>query len=267
MDIGLSSPSLGASVRSPREDEERNKLKIYSGERNKMKLFKNITTDYTVVPNEVHRHNLSLKAIGLYSYILSKNDGWSFSINGVKAQVSDGRASIETAIKELEDKGFLYREQQRENGKLSQSVWYVTDFPKSAEKPFAENLPTENPPAGNQRQVNNKEVNNKEVNNKHIRHKVPKSDKVDKRNNFVQTALIAFKDNYGHEPVDRYPRQRAWNLIQKLTSFAKERGYELTEDRIVDYVEWAHQDKVLSSAQTMDAIVRHLPRFKEAIRG
>lgn len=103
-----------------------------------MRVIKSWSTDFTIIPNEIYRHNISLKALGLYTYIAQKPDSWNFSIGGTSSQVGDGKDSIRSAIKELEKAGFLARYQKREkDGTLGDGVWMIYDKP--TEKREAEN--------------------------------------------------------------------------------------------------------------------------------
>lgn len=108
-----------------------------------MRAYKQNWVDFTAVPNEIFRHNLSLKAIGLYAYIASKPDGWDFSIGGTASQLKDAKTSIQSAIKELEVAGFLKRVQSRKSeGGFGKSIWYIYGTP--SENPSAQNVPTQN---------------------------------------------------------------------------------------------------------------------------
>lgn len=109
---------------------------------------------YTIIDNEVFLNtSLSLKAKGLLCQMLSLPDEWEYSIEGLATLCSDGKASIATALKELEDAGYFRRIQVRDGGKMA-GVEYViyespiTDFPltgnPSTEKPLTENQPQYN---------------------------------------------------------------------------------------------------------------------------
>lgn len=121
-----------------------------------MKIYKKLTNDYTTTSNEIFRHGLSFKAIGLYLYIVSKPDGWEFTIAGASQQVKDGKESIQAGLKELEAAGFLVRKQARVGGKYAKNEWYVAD------KPLTENPPTGNPLTENPSQVITNQVKTKE---------------------------------------------------------------------------------------------------------
>ena len=124
-----------------------------------MTVHKKYLKSFTIVSNEIFRYGLSLKAIGLYTYILNKPDGWEFSIRGTATQLKDGKDAIRSAVHELEEKGFLRRGQVRqENGQFSDGEWYIYDTP-IAENPMSENTMSENRPQVNKNKVNtNKEI-------------------------------------------------------------------------------------------------------------
>ena len=62
---------------------------------------------------------LSLKAIGLFSIILSLPPEWDFSIAGLAAITKDGITTVRAALNELEANGYLTRKRVRgEDGKL-----------------------------------------------------------------------------------------------------------------------------------------------------
>ena len=58
---------------------------------------------YTVMANfHLRDKNLSLKAVGLLSKMLSFNDGWKFSTRGLSAICKEGPDAILSALRELE---------------------------------------------------------------------------------------------------------------------------------------------------------------------
>jgi hypothetical protein len=65
---------------------------------------------YGVTPNDVlNNKDLSLKAKGLYGYIQSKPEDWSFTLNKIASQNKEGVESIRGAVRELEEAGYLTR--------------------------------------------------------------------------------------------------------------------------------------------------------------
>ena len=126
----------------------------------------NKTKDYTVMANYHFRDkNLSLKAKGLLSMMLSLPDGWGYSIEGLVKLSSDGRASVMAALNELEKFNYLKRSRARDlSGKLGEAVYDIfeqpmSDFP-TLEKPTLENRTLLNTNRLNTKVLN---TNNKKV--------------------------------------------------------------------------------------------------------
>lgn len=111
---------------------------------------------------------MSLKAKGLLSQMLSLPDDWDYSINGLVALSKDGKGSVVSALKELEEFGYLTREMTKsDNGKFNGIVYNIFEAPQAGkpspdkprtEKPFAENRHAEIPLAENQPQLNTKGI-------------------------------------------------------------------------------------------------------------
>ena len=84
------------------------------------------TSDFTVMSNHHLKNNqLSLKAKGLLSFMLSCPDDWDYTVKGLESYCKDGRDGIIAAIKELEEQGYVVR--QRTRNKLGQlkTVEYI----------------------------------------------------------------------------------------------------------------------------------------------
>ena len=100
------------------------------------------TGDYTVMSNRHLRdHALSWKSKGLLSYILSLPDNWDFSAAGLATAGADGVTLVRSALKELEELGYLVRRPIRgTDGRISDWEYVIYESPqKPEEKPDAEN--------------------------------------------------------------------------------------------------------------------------------
>ena len=125
----------------------------------------NKTKDYTIMANYHFRDkNLSLKAKGLLSMMLSLPNGWGYSVEGLAKLSSDGRASVMAALKELEKFHYLKRSQARDNsGKLGEAIYDIFEQPWS-EKPTTVKPTTEKPTAENRTLLNTNKLNTKVLN-------------------------------------------------------------------------------------------------------
>lgn len=80
---------------------------------------------FTMMKNyHLRDKELSLKAKGLLSVVLSLPDDWVFSIEGLRAISKEGKNSISSALTELEIHGYLVRKRDRQrNGQLGSVVY------------------------------------------------------------------------------------------------------------------------------------------------
>ena len=133
------------------------------------------TRDYTVMSNHHLRNTeLSLKAKGLLSLMLSLPENWDYTTKGLAAICKDGIDSISSCIRELEKHGYIIRERMRnEKGQLTTIEYTILEQPKSAppeqEKPIRENpvldIPAQvEPIQENTAQLNTNKLNIKELN-------------------------------------------------------------------------------------------------------
>ena len=111
--------------------------------------------DFTVMSiHHLRDTRLSLKAIGLFSIILSLPPEWKFSVVGLAAITKDGITSVRGALNELEQNGYLTRKRIRtQDGRLEGSKYTFFELPEAAspdtEKPEQEKPDPEAPALGN----------------------------------------------------------------------------------------------------------------------
>ena len=122
-----------------------------------MKLL--IKNRYGVTPDELlNNPKISFRAKGLFGYLQSKPDGWSFAIERIINQTTEGKDSIRKAIKELENNGYLIRRPVRDNnGKWSGYDYILYDSP-SAVKPTTVKPTTETPDTLSKKEVSNIDI-------------------------------------------------------------------------------------------------------------
>lgn len=127
----------------------------------------NKTRDFTVMGNtHLRDKNLSLKAVGLFSKMLSFNDGWQFSTRGLAAICKEGPDAILSALKELEKNGYLVRHRGRDSkGRLVTTEFDIYESPQAGlphrEKPHRENPDVDSPDVENPHRDNPAQINTK----------------------------------------------------------------------------------------------------------
>lgn len=87
---------------------------------NKNSILRKQRTPYTTVSNELISDNeLYLRDKGLYVFMFSKPEGWSFSVRGLASQVKEGKTSVSKSIKRLIERGWLTRSEIRTDGRYT----------------------------------------------------------------------------------------------------------------------------------------------------
>lgn len=72
------------------------------------------TKDYTVMSNtHLRDKNMSFKAKGLLSVMLSLPEEWDYSMNGLVAISKENLTAVRNTLQELEELGYLIRERKQ----------------------------------------------------------------------------------------------------------------------------------------------------------
>ena len=140
-----------------------------------MAVLKNKTQgQYVIINIEIfHDETLSVKERGLLCTLISLPDNWDFTIRGLTRILPDGKASLGNILQNLEDKGYLHREQSRcDGGEYSRNVIEVFDHSERGGDDGAEkmrqnrdtdNRDTVNRDTGNRTQYNIYKSNNTKI--------------------------------------------------------------------------------------------------------
>ena len=129
-----------------------------------MSVFKiEKTKDFTVMSNyHLRDRNLSYKAKGLLSFMLSLPDDWDYSLKGLCAISKENRDAIRSTLKELQDNHYLEIEKVRGEKGYFEYNYLIYEKPHFVEVDNKKNYPdTENPhldkpDVENQPQINTK---------------------------------------------------------------------------------------------------------------
>lgn len=154
-----------------------------------MAIFRiNKEINYTTIDNNIFKNkDLSYRATGLLTTMLSLPDNWDFTEMGLVALKKESRETIRKTLKELEECGYLIRTRNRdEKGRLTDTTYDIYETPMS-KKPMLDK-----PMLENYTQLNTNNINN--LNNKYIY-----------RGKFKKPTLEEIKDyclNVRHNKVD-----------------------------------------------------------------
>ena len=208
------------------------------------------TRDFTVMSNHHLRNTeLSLKAKGLLSLMLSLPEDWDYTTKGLARICKDGVDSIATALKELERHGYLTRQRIRyENGQLGDIEYTIHEKPIASaeqdglserEKPERENPrqvkpEQEEPEQEEPEQAKLKQENPAQLNTNPRRTKKSKTD-VSRTHQSIYPEEPAASG--GQDGIDRMDMAEAYRAIIKenveydilVSRYGKERMDEIVE--------------------------------------
>lgn len=173
------------------------------------------TDNYVVMSNEHLRNKeLSLKAKGLMSLMLSLPPQWDYSIGGLVAICKESHTSIRSAIKELEENRYLVRE--RKNNEKGYFVYEYTLY--ETQQPHTHNQHTAKKNADNTHTENRRQISKDEVS-------IDKSN-IDKEKKDINRVLISYIDD-----------NELFNLYKDYIQVREGMGVPLSEIGLVKLIE------------------------------
>ena len=206
----------------------------------------NKSKNYTVMSNHHLRDkNLSLRAIGLLSKMLSLPDNWDYSIKGLAAICKDKEPTVRGALSELKEQGYVVVTKLMPGTTSSGRIEYVYDIYESPrnqtgekqgggkqglEKQGVEFQGLEFLDLVKRAQLNTKEVSTKELN----------TERVNTEDAVVDTSLVNIVDQPEEESIDDDGFGKIVEFYQEnfgmMSSF-------LCDDMRQTYNEWQQQSK------------------------
>ena len=182
-----------------------------------MAVFRVPKNNNFIVIGKTHlkEKDMSLKAIGLLSIMLSLPDDWDYSVGGLAAIRSESKDTINRVLNELEEFGYLKRTQLRnESGHITGYEYdiYEEPYPKN---PDTDNPYPKNPDTDNKLQYNNNKLNNNKLNNKEY------------KKGFIKPTL---------EEVEAYKKERNLTLdAQSFIDYYESNGWKVGRNSMKDW--------------------------------
>ena len=182
-----------------------------------MAVFRVHKNNNFIVIGKTHlkEKDMSLKAIGLLSIMLSLPDDWDYSVGGLAAIRSESKDTINRVLNELEEFGYLKRTQLRnESGHITGYEYdiYEEPYPKN---PDTDNPYPKNPDTDNKLQYNNNKLNNNKLNNKEY------------KKGFIKPTL---------EEVEAYKKERNLTLdAQSFIDYYESNGWKVGRNSMKDW--------------------------------
>lgn len=189
--------------------------------------------DYTTMCNtHLRDKNLSLKAKGLLSMMLSLPDKWHYSVKGLEGICKESKNTINSVLNELEDNNYLVRRRRYRNGKISEWEYIIFENNENHDEELLhlKNEDTENEDIEIQDIENRdaykitKELNTKELNTNEYKEKNIKKESVNSviaeytENKELQDALHGFVEmrTKARKPLTVRAMKLSLNELDKL---------------------------------------------------
>lgn len=172
--------------------------------------------NFTTIGNHCFKNKeLSFKAKGLLSTMLSLPDNWDYSISGLVGLATDEKASVSKGLKELEQQRYLKRKPIRDKGRIVDWDYDIyekplTDF-QEVEKQEVEFLEVENHP-----QLNTNILNTNI--SKYIKEKYKEKNEVNKYGKYKRILLTKEQLNKLYED---YNQEQTDNQISLLDEYVQ----------------------------------------------
>lgn len=189
--------------------------------------------NYTTMCNtHLRDKNLSLKAKGLLSMMLSLPDKWHYSVKGLEGICKESKNTINSVLNELEDNNYLVRRRRYCNGKISEWEYIIFENNENHDEELLhlKNEDIENEDIEIQDIENRdvykitKELNTKELNTNEYKEKNIKKESVNSviaeytENKELQDALHDFVDmrTKARKPITVRAMKLSLNELDKL---------------------------------------------------
>lgn len=189
---------------------------------------------YTVMSNHHLRNkDLTLKAKGLLSQMLSLPEDWDYTLAGLSRINRESIDAIRTAVWELEKAGYITRQQGRdEKGKMTAIEYTIYEQPPRLENPILENPTAGNPILENPTTDNPTSENPMQLNKEIQRTNLPKKEKSNTDLLNTHSIPILSPNPFPLEDGAAEPQERK----RKETNDA----YKIYEEIIKDNIEYEH---------------------------
>ena len=198
------------------------------------------TRDYTVMSNHrLKNKNLSLKAKGLLSQMLSLSDEWDYSHKGLASINKESVDAVRTAVLELEEAGYVVREQTRAaQGTFSQTAYTIYEQPQLdlpiSENPITDNPITDKPTADNPISENPTQLNTKRSKTNPEKKKELNTDVINDQSNLI-SSLNPFSCECGNVENPDEPDEMRKDEMRE----SEHNSYDYWKSQIQTNVEYA----------------------------
>ena len=183
--------------------------------------------NYSIISNEIlRRKDLSLKAKGLMSLILSLPDSWDLTVNGLVEIIKESKNTVYSILKELNGFGYVERDRITDNtGKVVK--WELIVY----EQPHTKKPQLKKPDVENCSQISTDNKINTNLN------KIYWIDEIQELNypKEMKEDFIGYWSEESKTGKTRQSMQKTWNTERRLKTWAKnDKNWNRTKTSKID---------------------------------
>ena len=190
--------------------------------------------NYTTVHNGfIKRKDLSWKAKGIMTYLLSLPDDWVVNLDEIKRNASDGESSFRSGWKELKDAGYVSKQSIRDEVTKKILKWetIIKEIPDEEKSHNVGNHNVESHQVGNH-QVDNRKLQSTEVlsTDTQSTNKSTSRSKLKFETHHLKLAELLYKEILHNNPQHKKPNLESWaNDFRLMMEKDKREGKEIQE--------------------------------------
>ena len=190
--------------------------------------------NYTTIHNEfLKRKDLSWKAKGIMTYLLSLPDDWVVNLDEIKRNATDGESSFRSGWKELVSAGYVSRQPVRDE-KTKKIDYWETVIKESVSKDKTHNVENHNVgihQVGNHKVDNHELLSTKELStNIQSTNKSTSRSKLKFETHHLKLAELLYKEILHNNPQHKKPNLESWaNDFRLMMEIDKREGKEIQE--------------------------------------
>ena len=190
--------------------------------------------NYTTIHNEfLKRKDISWKAKGIMTYLLSLPDDWVVNLDEIKRNATDGESSFRSGWKELVSAGYVSRQPVRDE-KTKKIDYWETVIKESVSESKSHNVENHNVGI---HQVGNHKVDNRELlSTKELSTNIQSTNKSTSRSKLkfethhLKLAGLLYKEILHNNPQHKKPNLESWaNDFRLMMEIDKREGKEIQE--------------------------------------
>lgn len=212
-----------------------------------IEIVSGIKDHYTMIPNEIARaKDVSPRAIKVYCFLRSHSAGFRVNVRGIATQLGMGKNSVNAAINDLENLGYVRREWLESDNGLREGIRY-----KVFESRCPQNEDTGVPDMGNPKMgipkigTHKEDYSFKKTNPKEEQNLKPEFE-AGFDAFWVKYPRKAGKDKAREKYAEALETSTVDELMKSVTVFAEECQHQQTEIRYIPYPgTWLNQKRYL----------------------